>query len=81
MPESKAEISVRECRDHGWFDRRILGWAWWWSANIPYGDSRTGFARTRAKAKAKAEAAVRTMAWQDNAPYERYRYGVTDADA
>lgn len=81
MTEIKAEITVRECRDHGWFDRHIMGWAWWWTAYIPYGSSRQGFARSRAKAMAKAEAAAREMAWQESAPYERYRHGVTDADA
>ncbi|MGP4085460.1 hypothetical protein [Streptomyces sp. KR55] len=81
MPETKAEITIKGCTDHGWFERRIFGWAWWWQAYIPFGSQRSGFARTKEKARAKAEAAARDLAAKENAPYERYKYEVTDADA
>ncbi|MFJ4828424.1 hypothetical protein ACIP79_00560 [Streptomyces sp. NPDC088747] len=75
-----AEITLKECTDYNWFERRILGWHWWWSAYIPYGDSCAGFARTRDKARARAEKAARRLAWLESTPYERYQYEVKPGD-
>ncbi|MFD4343441.1 hypothetical protein ACFWQ6_00925 [Streptomyces coelicoflavus] len=80
MAEVKAEIIVVDCPDHNWFDRRVLGWAWWWHAYLPSGSS-SGFARTPQKATAKAEAAARRLAGRAAAASLRYKYEVPDAEA
>lgn len=79
-PTAKALISVRECADHGWFDRRVMGWAWWWQTSILFSSQASGFARTKEKARAKAEAAARDLALKDK-PFERYTYEVSDAES
>ncbi|GHA01160.1 hypothetical protein ACFOOM_12365 [Streptomyces echinoruber] len=80
MADVKAEIMIRECADHSWFDRCVMGEAWWWQAYIPHRGQRSGFARTKEKARVKAEAPARDLAGAER-PFERYTYEVTDADA
>lgn len=80
---AEAEITLKECRNHTWFDRHILGWAWWWNAYIRDGLASTnqaGFARTREKAQAKAEAAARELAVKKVSPFERYSYDPEASD-
>lgn len=73
-----AEITLKECTDHSWIERRVLGWQWWWTTTVRFSSTQAGFARTREKAQAKAEAAARRLTANENAPYERYSYEVSD---
>ncbi|MGW5197333.1 hypothetical protein [Streptomyces spiralis] len=57
-----AQITVVECNDHNFFERRILRWKWWWKVYIRDHSVRSGFASTRARAEAKAEKAARKLA-------------------
>ncbi|MEU7403826.1 hypothetical protein [Streptomyces sp. NPDC044948] len=78
MAEVEAQIIVVDCYDYNWFERRVLGWEWWWHVYTPNG-SRSGFARTPEKAIAKAEAAARKVVARETAATLRYTYEVPDA--
>lgn len=78
-----AEITLKDCGEDSWIERKILGCAWWWCAEIAGTGSRHGWARSREQGQAKAEAAARELATltpKKHGPYETYRYEVKPDD-
>jgi hypothetical protein len=58
------KVTIRECSDHGWVDRNVFGWKWWWVVR-PEGwlvGSEHGFARTEGEARLKAASAANKIA-------------------